>query len=309
MPVLHRHRRYAPLPDSIVATIGNFDGVHRGHQALITALKRLAHRYQVPGVVISFEPLSHEFFRREPSARRLQGVRDKCEALQSLGVDYIQILRFNQRLSAMTPEAFFQRNIAGKNVRGLVVGHDFRFGAGGRGTVESLRTLCVEAGVELVVIQAIAEAETTRISSSLLRQVIEAGDLDRVARLLGRPYSLCGRVVPGLQLGRTLGFPTANLKLSNPNPPLRGVFAAWARICETGARYRAAVNIGIRPSIREGGRRLVCEAHLLDFDGELYGTHMKLDFTHRVRGERAFPNLEDLQRAIADDVDVIRHLR
>ena len=302
----------AARPSACVATIGNFDGLHLGHQALLAELDAAGARTGLARLCISFEPLSHEHFR-PGGAFRVMGWRDKLQQLRACPVDYALTLSFNNHLSSLSARVFLDKYLLGFNARAVIVGHDFCFGHKRAGDVQFLQAYGREHGIDVRVLQPVLDNARERASSSTLRQLLAAGDLARAALMLGRDYSLIGRVQGGRQLGRELGFPTANLALSNKNPPLRGVYAARVRVlsseqalCSEG--HWAAVNIGTRPSLDDGDAQLYCEAHLLDFDGDLYGRWLQLSFREFIRAERKFANLSELSEQIGADVARVRGL-
>ena len=305
----------AARPSACVATIGNFDGLHLGHQALLAELDAAGARTGLARLCISFEPLSHEHFR-PGGAFRVMGWRDKLQQLRACPVDYALTLSFNDNLSSLSARAFLDKYLLGWNARAVIVGHDFCFGHKRTGDVQFLQAYGREHGIDVRVLEPVLDDAHERASSSALRQLLAAGDLARAALMLGRDYSLIGRVRGGRRLGRELGFPTANLALSNKNPPLRGVYAARVRVlgsagseealCSEG--HWAAVNIGKRPSLDDGDTKLYCEAHLLDFDGDLYGRWLQLSFREFIRAERKFANLSELSEQIGADVARVRGL-
>ena len=299
----------AARPSACVATIGNFDGLHLGHQALLAELDAAGARTGLARLCISFEPLSHEHFR-PGGAFRVMGWRDKLQQLRACPVDYALTLSFNDHLSSLSARAFLDKYLLGFNARAVIVGHDFCFGHKRTGDVQFLQAYGREHGIEVRVLQPVLDDARERASSSALRRLLAEGDLERAALMLGRDYSLIGRVQGGRQLGRQLGFPTANLALSNKNPPLRGVYAARVRVLGSAGseEHWAAVNIGKRPSLDDGDARLYCEAHLLDFDGDLYGRWLQLSFREFIRAERKFANLSELSGQIALDVARVREL-
>ena len=299
----------AARPSACVATIGNFDGLHLGHQALLAELDAAGARTGLARLCISFEPLSHEHFR-PGGAFRVMGWRDKLQQLRACPVDYALTLSFNDHLSSLSARAFLDKYLLGFNARAVIVGHDFCFGHKRTGDVQFLQAYGREHGIEVRVLQPVLDDARERASSSALRRLLAEGDLARAALMLGRDYSLIGRVQSGRQLGRELGFPTANLALSNKNPPLRGVYAARVRVLGSAGseEHWAAVNIGKRPSLDDGDARLYCEAHLLDFDGDLYGRWLQLSFREFIRAERKFANLSELSGQIALDVARVREL-
>ena len=303
----------AARPSACVATIGNFDGLHLGHQALLAELDAAGARTGLARLCISFEPLSHEHFR-PGGAFRVMGWRDKLQQLRACPIDYALTLSFNDHLSSLSARAFLDKYLLDWNARAVIVGHDFCFGHKRTGDVQFLQAYGREHGIDVRVLQPVLDDAHERASSSALRRLLAEGDLPRAALMLGRDYSLIGRVQSGRRLGRELGFPTANLALSNKNPPLRGVYAARVRgaagsgeaLCSEG--HWAAVNIGKRPSLDDGDAQLYCEAHLLDFDGDLYGRWLQLSFREFIRAERKFDDLSELSEQIGVDVARVRGL-
>ncbi|KPV40636.1 FMN adenylyltransferase [Thiohalorhabdus denitrificans] len=288
-----------PRHRGCVATIGNFDGVHRGHARLLERARERAADLGLPSCVVTFEPHSKEFFAPERAPARLTDLRGKVKVLRRHGVDRVLVLPFNRSLASLEPEAFVQRVLVeGLGVGHVVVGHDFVFGQGARGSVEDLRRIGEQRGFAAEEIAEYRE-DGLVVGSTAIREALAEGDLDRAERLLGRPYSLCGRVVPGDRIGRELGFPTLNLHLHHLRLPVAGVFAG--RVHGAGLDgHPAAVNVGTRPAVK--GVDVRVEAHLLDFHGDLYGARVELVFERRLRAERDFPGLDALREQIAADV-------
>jgi riboflavin kinase / FMN adenylyltransferase len=287
-----------PQHRGAVATIGNFDGVHRGHQAMLARLRTHAQRVGGPVTLITFEPYPLEYFRPEAAPLRLTRLRDKLPVLQDCGVERVLCLRFDSQLAGMEPEDFIRRVLLeGLGVRYLLVGDDFRFGAKRRGDAAMLAAAAAEHGFELEQMGTIAE-HGDRISSTRVRDALAAGELEVAALLLGRRYSLSGRVIRGKALGRTLGFPTANIGFQGRQPPMTGVFAA--RVHGLERDYEAAASLGCRPTVN--GRRPLLEAYLLDYEGELYGRHIRVEFLKRLRAEEKFDSLDALKAQIAVDI-------
>jgi riboflavin kinase/FMN adenylyltransferase len=288
---------------SSVVMIGNFDGVHLGHQSLISHCRSLAGE-QRPVAVVTFEPLPKAWFGLEQAPPRLTSVRQKVEFLSGQGVDLVWLMRFNRALAEMSPEDFVRtvlvETLAAEEV---VVGEDFRYGRARAGEVGSLR----EAGRKLgfgVTIMPMVEIGGRVVSSSLIRRCLDAGDLDGARRYLGRPYRMAGRVIRGRQLGRELGYPTANMRLSSAPSPLGGVFAIRARW--DGGQWRDGVaNLGTRPAV--GGEEFLVEAHLFDFDGDLYGRMLELEFVSKLRDETHFEKIDDLIAQMREDERQARH--
>lgn len=286
------------FPQGCVATIGNFDGVHRGHQTIIAGLRARAREMGLPLVIITFDPHPEEFFLGDKAPPRLTNCRDRLTVMRELGVDYAICLSFNARLAETTAEAFIQDYlIDGLRAKYLLVGDDFHFGKGRQGNIEMLRDWSRQGGYE-VGCRATFVDENQRISSTRIRSRLQHGDLEEAERLLGRPYTISGRVVHGDKRGRSWGFPTANLLL-NREPPLSGVFAV--DVSGLGESKRAGVaNLGRRPTV--GGNRLLLETHLLDFDREIYGERICVEFLHKIRDERKFESFEELKSRIAQDL-------
>lgn len=274
-----------------VATIGNFDGVHRGHQHMIAAVRAAAVRLGLPAAVITFEPTPREFFEGDAAPARLTRLREKLEALASYGVDRVLVLRFDRRVQAMGATEFVERLLVdGLGVRHMVVGHDFHFARRREGNLALLQEAGKRHGFTVEEVGRYMD-EGERVSSSLVRDALGRGDLERARKLLGRPYRMAGRVRRGAQLGRTLGFPTANLALHRKVVPLWGVFAV--RVSGAGlADHPAVVSLGTRPTIN--GTEPLLEVHVFDFDGDLYGRYLDVDFILRLRDERRFETIDAL---------------
>ncbi|HET7921641.1 MAG TPA: bifunctional riboflavin kinase/FAD synthetase [Gammaproteobacteria bacterium] len=286
-----------------VASIGNYDGVHLGHQAVLRALRQRADALALPATVIVFEPMPQEFFHPAAPPARLMCFGEKYRALAGCGVDRVLCLRFDRRLAEQAPEAFIERVLVqGLDVRYLAVGDDFRFGRERRGDFALLRQAGAAAGFEVADTAALLAAGE-RISSTRIRQVLAAGDMAAAAAMLGRPFALEGRVRYGAQLGRSLGFPTANLALRRRAAPVRGIFAA--RIHGIGAAaHTGAAYVGSRPAA--GGGAPALEVHVFDFDGDLYGRRLHVELLHRLRDDAAFESLDALRAQMTRDVAAAR---
>lgn len=286
-----------------VATIGNFDGVHRGHQHMIAAVRAAAIRVGLPAAVITFEPTPREFFEGDAAPARLTRLREKLEALASYGVDRVLVLRFDRRVQAMGATEFVERLLVdGLGVRHMVVGHDFHFARRREGNLALLQEAGKRHGFTVEEVGRYMD-EGERVSSSLVRDALGRGDLERARKLLGRPYRMAGRVRRGAQLGRTLGFPTANLALHRKVVPLWGVFAV--RVSGAGlADHPAVVSLGTRPTIN--GTEPLLEVHVFDFDGDLYGRYLDVDFILRLRDERRFETIDALVAQMHRDAAAAR---
>lgn len=295
--------RIAPgaMPDGCVVAIGKFDGLHRGHRVLLDRAADHARDRRLPLVVLSFEPLPHEYFAPATATTRLARFVSKWYALAELGtVDTFACLRFNRRFATAAPEDFVCHTLAaGLGARLVVVGEGFRFGCERRGDVAMLARLGDEHGFEVDAVTAVTGTDGQRISSSQVRRALETNDLDAAAALIGRPYTLWGRVVAGDKLGRRLGFPTANLALGRRPPPLAGIYVVRATGLPEGARYGVA-NVGTRPSI--GGTRRLLEIYFPEYSGDLYGRLLQVEFFAWLRAEAHFADLDALAGAMREDV-------
>ncbi len=293
-----------PHHHGTVATIGNFDGVHRGHTHLIEHLAASAGGSGLRTTLVTFEPLPSEFFAGDHAPPRLTRLREKLELLAKLPVDQVLCLRFDARLAALSPEDFVRRVLVdGLGVRHLLVGDDFRFGHRRQGDFRRLAQLGQALGFTVETAPTLID-HGERISSTRIRAALAGGELDLAQRLLGHPYHMSGRVARGDQRGRELGFPTANVHLHRRNSPVRGVFAVEV-LGVSDRPWPAVANVGIRPTV-DGGRRALLEVHLLDFHGDLYGRHLQIRFCRFIRPERRFPDLAALRAQIAADVVVAR---
>lgn len=284
-------------------TIGNFDGLHRGHQAVLRQLHQHAARHRLVTTVMTFEPTAQEYFSPNTAPARLQRLREKLAMLQGMEVDQVLCLRFDGKLAELSAESFIQNILVdGLDVRYLVVGDDFRFGKGRAGDFALLQKVGEQHGFEVVSTGTFLEGED-RVSSTRIRQSLAAGELDMAKRLLGRPYRICGRVSAGQKRGRTIGFPTANIHLHRVVSPLSGVFSV--RVHGLGAApLNGVANIGTRPTV-DGSYR-VLEVHLFDFKSEIYGQHLDVEFCNKLRDEMKFESFEALKQQIGADADQAR---
>ena len=285
-----------------VATIGNFDGVHLGHQVVLRQVKSRAQALGLPSVVIIFEPQPREFFAPEGAPARLSRFGEKVRLLQAQGVDRVLCLMFNTRLRTMSADQFIRELLVEKlNVSHFVVGDDFRFGCDRRGDYQLLQQAGERFGFE-VEETATYELDGARVSSTRVRAALNGQDFALAARLLGRPYRVVGRVMHGQKLGRQLGAPTANVRMHRFACPLRGVYVVDAILGQR--RCPGVCNVGMRPTVQ--GRQPVLEVHLLDFNGDLYGELMQVEFLHFLREERRFDGLDALKAQIRADIDAGR---
>jgi len=306
------------LAQHCALTIGNFDGVHRGHQAMLALLKNEAQHRGVPSCVMSFEPHPRDYFAalaRKPALApaRIATLRDKLTELVRCGVDQCVVLPFNARLAALSPEAFIQDVLVrGLGVRYVLVGDDFRFGAKRAGDYAMLDAAGERLGFDAARMNSY-EVHGTRVSSSAVREALSQGDMGRVASLLGRPFSISGHVVHGRKLGRQLGFSTLNLRFSHWNPAASGIFAVQVHGL-TGPPLPGVANLGIRPSIDPddvNGGRVLLETHCLDWPESLgsegaYGKIIRVELLHKLHDELKYDGLDSLKAGIARDCDDAR---
>lgn len=282
-----------------VVAIGAFDGVHLGHQALLRQLRERADTLGLAATVVSFEPLPRQHFRRAP-VFRITPFRERCERLRAAGIDRLLCLRFNDALASMSAEAFAEQVLADAlGACEVWVGPGFRFGRGRDGDLELLQSVGERHGYRAREIAAMT-ADGERISSTRVREALLNSDFDRAERWLGRRYTYSGRVVRGQQLGRQLGFPTANLRWPQNSQGFGGIFAV--RVSGAGlTQHPGVASLGYRPAV--GGKELLLEVHLFDFDGDLYGRRLTVDFIAKQRDEWHFADLDSLVLQIRRDAD------
>jgi riboflavin kinase / FMN adenylyltransferase len=292
-----------PEHGGCVATIGSFDGVHRGHRAILQQLREKAAELGLPSVVMIFEPQPQEFFSGEQAPARLMRLREKIEAFIEEGIDQIFCLQFNRSLRSLSAREFVdQVLIAGLNVHCLVVGDDFRFGHDRSGNYQLLKQAGIEHGFDVLDTRTL-EYQGERISSTRIRRALDDANFELVEILLGRPYRIAGRVVYGQRLGRQLGIPTANVHLNRYRAPLSGVYVVEAFL--DGRRLPGVANVGVRPTVGDLIKP-VLEVHLLDFDEELYGQRIYVEFKAKVREEAKFSSLDLMVEEIHNDIKVAR---
>lgn len=294
--------KHAKTP--VALTIGNFDGVHLGHQAMLTRLIDAANRLGIAACVMTFEPHPREFFAPDQAPTRLTSLREKLELLAKSKVDSVRVYRFNYNFAKISPEEFITRILNKElSVRWLLVGDDFRFGARRAGDFAMLQALSAQNDFEVAEMPSIV-IDGQRISSTGVRKALTDGDLSTAKQLLGRPYSISGRVVHGDKLGKKIGFATANIQLKHNHPPLSGIFVV--NVCgidksSPSTTYPGVASLGIRPTVHENGKP-VLEVHLFDFNQEIYGQHLHVNFLHKLRDEEKYADLETLVQQIAKDV-------
>jgi riboflavin kinase/FMN adenylyltransferase len=291
-------------PGDTVLTIGNFDGVHLGHRALLAHIATLAQEHGAQPAVLTFEPHPREFFAPASAPTRLSTLREKLELIAAEGVALTCVARFNRQFAALTAEQFIEQVLVRcLRVKHLVIGDDFCFGAGRKGDYALLQQAGAQLGFSVETLDSVV-VHGERVSSSGVREALAAGDMERAARLLGRPYGIDGRVVHGQKLGRQIGFATANIRVKHDPLPLSGVFAV--QVEGLGDRPLPGVaNLGMRPTVG-GASRPLLEVHLFDFDGDIYGRHLSVRFRHKLRSEIKFANFDELRAQIARDAEAAR---
>jgi len=300
------------LLKSSVVTIGNFDGLHIGHQVLLDTAFRLADGKR-PVAVVTFEPLPQTWFCPQAAPARLMSVSQKIQCLDAQGVDLVWLMRFNQQLASMTADEFVQQVLVNAlGATDVVVGDDFHYGKKRQGDITTLGIAGDESGFRLNVVKAV-ESDGARVSSSAIRAALADGNMQQAETGLGRSFRTQGRVIRGQQLGRTLGYPTANMKLAAAPSPVQGVFAVRARIC--GAEndgindqnwHDGVASLGTRPAV--AGDEFLIEVHLFDFAGDLYGRRMEVEYIEKLRDEAHFTELDDLVAQMREDEQLARKI-
>lgn len=303
MKLLRGLKHIPAFTNGTVATIGNFDGVHLGHQALLAQLKAQSRELKLPLVVLLFEPQPGEFFLTSQAPARLSTLREKLDILKKCEVDYVYCLSFKKSLAAMDPADFVESYLFSLlQVKYLLIGEDFRFGRNRLGDIELLKSKAQQSGC-LVGAFSDFSLLNQRVSSTKIRNFLARGELPQAATLLGRPYSLCGRVIAGDGRGRQWGFPTANLAMRRLSLPLTGVFCVQVRRAN-GDMVSGVANLGRRPTV--DGTKNILEVHLFDFNQSLYGEMLQVYFLYKLREEIKFSSIEALIAQIKDDIAVAR---
>jgi len=292
-------------------TIGNFDGIHLGHQAMLARLTARAASVGAAPTVLTFEPHPREIFTPRDAPTRLTSLREKLEILRGLGVAHVHVCRFSKAFAALSAEDFVKRILVeGLKARYVLVGDDFRFGARRAGGFALLQAMGREYGFEAEALHTV-EAAGQRASSTAVRDALAAGDMATAAQLLGRPYSISGRVVGGDQLGRKIGYPTANIQLKHNKPPVKGIFAVHVQGLRINGEIQpdwpGVASLGTRPTVHANGRPTL-EVHLFNFDRSIYREHLRVEFLHKLRDEAKFPNLDALIAQIDLDARQAREL-
>ena len=297
---------FRPLKQPHAVTIGNFDGVHVGHQAMLAHLQSVARTRNLPTCVLSFEPHPREFFAPEQAPTRLSSLREKADYLRELGIDRLHVFRFDALFAALTAAEFIQRVLVDTlHADYVLVGDDFRYGAQRTGDVALLAHSGPNLSFDAEALPTV-QLDGERASSTAVRNALAVGDLAHAARLLGRPYSISGRIMHGDKLGRELGYPTANVQLKHNRPPLSGIFA----VTVSGIHDQplpGVASLGVRPTMKDAGAAPVLEVHLFDFNTDIYGRRVRVDFLHKLRDEAKYPDLPTLVTQIGRDVEDAKH--
>ncbi len=294
-----------PRHRGCVATIGAFDGVHHGHRAVFAHLLEKSRELALPATVIVFEPLPREYLAPAEAPARLMSFGEKFRALQALGIDRVLRIKFNEPLRNMPAGAFIENVlVGGLAVKYIVVGDDLRFGRDRQGDYHLIKDYSADGGYEVMHTDTLG-VDGERVSSTRIREALEASDFSLAEELLGRPYSITGKVIYGQQYGRQIGVPTANLELHRLRAPLTGVYTVEV-LGVTDQPLPGVANVGTRPTVGDLTKAIL-EVHLLDFDEDIYGRRIEVIFRHKIREEKKFSSLEDLTANISADIDSGRH--
>jgi len=288
------------IAQPVALTIGNFDGLHLGHQAMLTQLREAAHVRGLPTAVVIFEPHPREFFTPQKAPARLTSLREKLELLSLLQVDRVHVCRFNQRFSQISAADFAHALHEEACAKFVLIGDDFRFGSQRSGDFTLMKQIGEQQGFEVQAMHSVLH-DNVRISSTAVRAALAEGNMKMAQSYLGRPYRISGRVEHGNRLGRLLGYPTANIQMKHNRPPLSGIFVVQVH-GDNISPTQGVASLGVRPTVRSDGKA-VLEVHLFDFSRQIYNEHMRVDFLHKLRDEEKFPDIETLTRQIALDVE------
>lgn len=291
---------YPPDSHPVALTIGNFDGVHQGHQALLNELRAVAKARGLPTAVVIFEPHPLEFFTPDQAPVRLTSLREKLEFFASMGIDHVHVCRFNERFAQMSAPDFIHALHAKLSAKHVLIGDDFRFGKGRVGDFALMEKIGSQHGFSVQVMHSVMH-DGVRISSTAVRAALSAGQLRTAQRYLGRHYSISGRVVHGDGLGSKLGFPTANIQLRHNRPPLNGIYVVQAHTEGLGV-LQGVASLGVRPTVKQDNKP-VLEVHLFEFSRQIYGKHLRVEFLQKLRDEKKYPDVETLTKQIALDVE------
>ncbi len=289
-----------PLKNGCVLSIGNFDGVHTGHKKVIVKLSAQGKAMNLPVVVMVFEPQPLEFFLGENAPSRLTRLREKAIQFKLLPIDKVLVVKFNKSLANYEAENFITNYLVKKlNVKHLIIGDDFHFGKARRGNFSMLKEKGKSFGFKVEDTNS-HFVDDHRVSSTLIRDALGCGDLLKAKQLLGRDYSVCGRVAHGNKRGRTIGFPTANIRMFRKNTPITGVFAVTMTGIDN-KEIQGVANVGTRPTV-DGGKKVILETHLFDFNQDIYGHYVEVHFKQKIRDEIRFDHINDLKTQINKDI-------
>ena len=303
MEIIRGRNNLKPTQRGAVVTIGNFDGVHLGHQAILSRVRDKSDELGVPSMLICFEPQPQEFFRTFNAPARLTRFREKMELLAAHGVDLVLCVKFDEETRTMSADGFIDILANDIGTSALFVGDDFRFGADRTGDFDRLKAAGEANGFPVTNMYTLSH-DDLRVSSTRIRECLQAGDFELAEQLLGRPYWIVGRVVYGRQIGRTLGVPTANIELHRHRAPIDGVYTVETEI--DNVVYHGVANVGVRPTLEETTPKPILEVHLFDFSGEIYGQYLRVVFRTKLREEKKFDGLEELKAAIFQDISRAR---
>lgn len=291
---------YSSDAQPVALTIGNFDGVHLGHQALLNELRAAAQARGLQTAVVIFEPHPREFFTPQQAPARLTSLREKLEFFAALGIDRVQVCRFNADFAKMSAAEFINALHVKLSAKFVLIGDDFRFGSGRVGDFALMEKIGAQLGFAVHAVRSVKH-DGVRISSTAIRSALLAGQMREAQRYLGRYYSISGRVVHGDGLGRKIGFPTANIQLKHNRPPLSGIFVVQVHAEGLGV-LQGVASLGVRPTVKHDAKP-VLEVHLFEFSQQIYGKHLRVEFLQKLRDEEKYPDVETLSRQIALDVE------
>jgi riboflavin kinase/FMN adenylyltransferase len=291
---------HSPDTQPVALTIGNFDGVHLGHQALLNDLRAAAGQRGLPAAVVIFEPHPREFFAPQQAPARLTTMREKLELFAAMGIDRVHVCRFDASFAQMSAAEFINALHGKLSARFVLIGDDFRFGSGRAGDFALMEKIGLQLGFTVQAVRSVLH-NGVRVSSTAVRAALAEGDMRKAQSYLGRPYSISGRVEHGDGLGKRIGFPTANIQLKHNRPPLSGIFVVQAHAEGMGV-LQGVASLGVRPTVHRNGKP-VLEVHLFEFAQQIYNKHLRLDFLHKLRDEEKYPDVETLTRQIALDVE------
>ncbi len=290
---------HSPSTQAVALTIGNFDGVHLGHRALLDQLRAAAGQRGLPTAAVVFEPHPREFFAPQQAPARLTSLREKLELFEAIGIDRVHVCRFDARFAHMAAEDFIHALCDESHAKFVLIGDDFRFGSGRAGDFALMEKIGDRRGFEVQAVSSVLH-DGVRVSSTGIRAALAAGQMREAQGYLGRSYSISGRVVHGDGMGRRLGFPTANIQLKHNRPPLSGIFVVEVHAQGMGV-LQGVASLGVRPTVKRDAKP-VLEVHLFEFAQQIYGKHLRVEFLQKLRDEEKYPDLESLTKQIALDV-------